>query len=670
MSHLESTIQVCTDYLLPVFKGVSQADNPINKPLKVDAFPEATLSFHWESLPANTIKEDNMDTFINVVLRKIITDVLLTESDNENADEKEFEEGAGGLDAKLKICACVLDFCFHSRRSRSSPNLWCISYFSLFSTVIDILAWPSSILEFWPYAETRIEWFKMGSSLEPLPLGTTNLISYKQPLFDKLRHWNELLGIVQNNSFLNTPLHYAMKRKLEKFISELLPIYEESNFNRSALSSTKQNSGNPWNKTISSATKSDNSSENIFATDYNYVFDNFLTRPLEFTYKPLDFKLDMDKLLTPLLDAIFELEEDFYKNLKASHKKLADINEKLNSGFPIDLEVIPNRPPRYMRISKKINAERAKYWESFMDFDQSLSLMVQPTLLDISICNPETLYDQMMTLDNDYYRKQFLLQLYFSADLIRNVLTSTEIENYYKSCFQKEKPSKNIRFSNLTGSNLKKTLSLCNHIIDNRIKKFYHSRDPKFLSTIQNLCNLDQAFLRTKINGFKAFQNFQHSNDSLEVISFENSFKKFGFVKLGNKSINNVWKINTGLDLIDKKPLTAKEFYDELRERWQKSSDTDSIAEDEKIVKQWQSLRSLRSRYMADFKDVNEEIGLSGLFDPSLAGDQLKEKKKILEGLKAKLKSPHKKKLEEARNYMRLREKPPCKSLVPSTPNK
>lgn len=660
MTSLENVVQKCVDFALPVFENAGSKENIMDESLDQNSFPAEFLRLEWEPLIKQDVAVTNLDTLVDVVLKRLITDTLVMETDPEDEEGIEQEKRTPGRNMRhrFNICAGVLDFCFHSRRYRKTCGLWCISFFGLFSTVTDLLAWPCSLLEFWRYPESRMEWFKMGNSLDLLPPGTTNLTSYKQPLFDKLRHWNDTLNTVQNNTFLNTPLHYEMKFKLEKFVSELLPIYEESNFNRSALISNKQSSGNSWNKTITSSAKTDNSSENVFATDYNYVFDNLLSCPLEFLYKPLEFKIEMDRLLTPLLDAIFEIEEDFYKNLRRSHGKLSDINEMLNSGFPVNFETMPKKAPRYMRISKKINDERADYWKEYMKLDESISSMVQPTLFDISISNLNSLYQQMMRLENDFYRKQFLMQLYFSVALIRNILTSKEVENYYKSCYQKEKPSKSVNFANLTDGNLKKTLALCSHIIDNRIVKFYQSRDGQFLSILQNFLASDSDYLKSKVDGFKQFQNFKNNNDPLEKIASDETFKKFGFIKLGNKAMSNVWKISTGLELIDKKPLTAEDHFEILREKWNlMSNDKNDIIQEDEIVKQWQSLRSLRSKYLFSFNDVDETVGISGLFDATLIQEQSKDKEAALERLKAKLNSAHRKKLKEARAYMEQRQK-------------
>lgn len=637
---LDSHIQQCVDFVSPIIKLIAEnTADVINSPLNSNSFESELLEFNWE--PLLNSKKGKSDLLTDLVLKRLVTDLLSSEDVHDD------------LTLHVKKCSVILDFCFHSKQYREKPTSWIVVYFELFSTIFDMLNWPNATLKFWPYVESRMDWFKMGNSLEPLPFGSTNMISYKQPLYDKLRHWNDLLKMVQNNSSLNTPLDNIMSYKLTKFLSELLPLHEESNFNRSALISTKQGSGNPWNKTISSATKRDNSSENVFATDYNYVFDNLLTCPLEFAFRPTEHKVDLDKVLSNLLDSIFETEEDFYRGIKNSHKKLVDINEKLNHQYPCEYEYSPKTQPSYLKNSSRLMEEREAFWHKFCSLRVSTVDMLQPTLLDVSTANPDTLYIQMMETDNDFYRKQFLLQLYFTINMVRQIVTLPEVEKFYKLCYQKEKPSRSINFDNLDETNRRKTSALCNHILDNRISKFYRHRDPPLASLLQRLAAKDKKFLEAKADGFKVFQSFQVLEHSLEPLTFNYAFKKFGFVEMGNKLVNNVWKINTGLDKIKRPQGSVKELYDSLHEKFNSGEPvTPSTEYDDKVIKEWQYLRSLRPQYLFEFNKVDENVGIKGLFDPSLMESQKKKKRELFQSILQETRRPHMSKLEEARNYI------------------
>lgn len=643
MGQLDNYIQQCVDFVLPVFLSLAENSNQIiSTPLDSDVFTPELLGLQWKPLLDNHIESSCLDVIVDSSLKRIIFDVLT----NERKDESNMH---------MKKCAVVLDFCFHSKKHRKKPDAWSLTFFDLFSTTLDVLDWPSGTLEFWPYAESRMQWFKMGTSLVPLPFGTTNLISYKQPLYDKLRHWNDVLKTVQNNSSLNTPLDSIMNFKLMKFLSELLSIHEESNFNRSALVSRRQGSGNPWNRTISSSTKLDDSSENVFATDYNYVVDNLLTCPLEFAFRPPEQKVDLDKVLVNLLDNLFDSEEEFYKRIKKSQKKLSDIDEKINYQYPCNFGVTDTGEPNYVKNSTRIKKERLKFWEELWSMKSSVANLIQPTLLDISIENPDTLYTQMMETDNDFYRKQFLLQLYFTINMTRQIVTVPEVENFYKICYQKEKPSRSINFDNLDEFNRKKTSSLCNHILDNRIIKFYHNRDPSFSSLIQRLAKKDAIFLNTKVDGFKIFQNFKILYTPVHSPAFDCTFKRFGFIEMGNKLLSNVWKINTGLTLTKRHHESPKELYDELHVKFDKGqldNADDGKPSADKIIKEWQYLRSLRSQYLFEFNKVDEKVGIKGLFDPSLMTAENQKNKDVFCDILRETEQPHLCQLEEARNYI------------------
>lgn len=644
MENLESLVQTCVDFVLPTFRQLaSETANILDDPLAENSFPEVLVQLKWPAIQNGEVVNTNLDAFVVLVATRAVSDTLTLENDsNEEA-----------LKNAVHVAAVILDFCFHSRLYRQNPSMWSNSYFGVFSSVIDCLSWPNGLVQFWPYAESRIEWFKMCNSVDPVPVGTSNLVSYKQPLYDKLRHWNDLLTVVQNNNYLNTPLHYEMKFKVEKFLSELLPIAEESNFNRSAAFSTKQSSGNPWNKTISSSTRTDASSENVFATDFNYVYNNLITNPLEFIYKPLDFKIDLDKALGPLLDAIFEIEEDFYKTIKTSHKNVVSINEKLNLDFPSDFET-KLRVPNYITISESTNKERKAYWADFLNLKVSLSSLLQPTLFDTSVSHPPTLYDQIMELENDYFRKQFILQLCFTMNLIRQIVTSSDVENYYKSCYQKERPSRSLNFDSLNEANHKKTVFLCDHLLNNRISKFYHHRDPLFNSIIQKLLKADEKLLKSKMDGLKSFNSFEIPSETPKSRETDYSFKKFGFVLLGNKSMSNVWKTKTGLDEIQKTTSSAQEIFEDLHTSWssnQENGHEPPTRSSDMIIKEWQTLRRLRSQYLFDFSKVDEDVGIEGLFSTESESENVSKKRQSIENMLEKLKKPHLQKLEAARNF-------------------
>lgn len=648
MSNTEELIQNSVGFLRKTFTALKISLYSIeNEPLPSSMFHESILNFEWEPLKSNSSVIHDRDSLIDIVLKRFIIDSMTSAIEDE--EENNLEKGL------LKSCIC-LDFVYNSRSNRSNPASWGNTFFELFSTTIDLLNSPSTFLKFWPYAESRIEWFKMNTSVEPVSLGESNLISYKQPLYEKLRHWNDILTRLENNDVLNTVKHYNMKYKLENFLSELLPINEESNFNRSASISALQESDSKWEGSASERESSRNS-DVIFSADYNFVFYHLITCPIEFAFSDLEYKNDVDRSLSPLLDAILEIEENFYSKIKMNNRTRYALEEALNTEYYANYDVMSPKLPVYMKHSNTMEMDRNEFWKDLQNIEASEDFILRPTIMDISLGNKTSLYRQFTQEDDDYYRKQFILQLCFTTNLIRNLISSDETRNFYKSCYLRENPLSDINFENLDEINKKRGLNICSYICDNRVLKFYKIKDPDFCNVIRKLMSSDKRFATAKIDGFKEFQNFRISKEKLSSPTFDKTFKKFTFIKMGNKSINNIWKIPTGLDKIEREVKKPEGVYEAAQAKWESKGSSDPFggeAKDE-IIRQWQTLRFLRSRYLFDFDKVNENTGVDGLFEKSKKTGALDDifKEKLLQ----KINQEHRKKLQDAREYMIGRER-------------
>lgn len=642
MTDIDELVQESVGFLHKTFDEFSISLHSIeSEPLPSSMFNENVLNFEWEPLQNNLSTVYDKDRLIDTVLKRFIIDSMTNAI--EDGEERNLEKGL------LKSCIC-LDFVYNARRSRKEPPSWGNTFFDLFSTIVDLLNSPSTFLKFWPYAESRIEWFKMNTSVEPIPLGESNLISYKQPLYEKLRHWNDILAKLENNDILNTIEHYNMKYKLENFISNLLPINEESNFNRSASISALQESDSKLNET-KSGRESGRNSDAIFSADYNFVFHHLITCPIEFAFSDLEYKNDVERSLSPLLDALLEIEESFYGKIKINNKTRFALEETLNNEYYADYDIMTPKLPVYMKHSNAMKMDRNEFWENLHNMKESGGFVLHPTVMDISLGNSNSLYRQLTQEDNDYYRKQFILQLCFSANLIRNLISSDETRNFYKSCCLRENPLGHIDFENLDENNKKRGLDMCSYICDNRILKFYKIKDPDFHNVIQRLMSSDEKFAAAKVDGFKEFQNFKISKKKLSSPDFDKTFRKFTFIKMGNKLISNVWKIATGLDKIEQEVKRPEGVYQAAQSKWESkvaSHGSNEEAKDE-IIRQWQTLRFLRSRYLFDFDKVNENTGVDGLFGTyetaEESGDDIKEK------LLFKINQVHRKRLQDAREY-------------------
>lgn len=652
MIDCDNVILSCSEHVLNEIKIINHksSDNILMNRTDASHFNKDLIEYNWKPLADIQISNANRDLLTDLTLKKVISDILTFDGEPA-ATEDDIQ-----LMEKLKITAYVLDLCFHSRTSRIDSTAWTTTYFDLLGLAMNLLSWPVDVSKFWVYTETRIEWFKMQNiANEEAFSGTSSLISYKPPLSDKLRHWNDLLKIVQYNSALNTPLHYIMKHNLEKFISDLLPIYEESNFNRSSTVAKSQDSGNPWNKKRHSGRPT--SPKEKLSDDYKFIQTKFISSPIEFALKPLNFKLDIQDAIISILDALFGVENEFYKNAKNARRTKLDIEDKINQNLDADFDVNATALPTHLKDSKKFEDQRYKLWKEMLSIQDPSNLMIRPTFFDISSHNDSSLYKQLTFSENDYYRKQFILQVIFACRVVEKLVSEEDIKAYYKNCYAKDDLLKYFSFDNLDETNIKKTKSMCHHLAEIRISTFYMTRDPSFYRIIQSLLKSDDSYLVAKIDNFKCFTNFnlslvRSSEDSENTIDY--NFKKFGFIKLGNKQINNVWKIQNGLESVPSNDCNPKNIYDKLKGNV--TNNTSNTPEKDKIVKQWQTLRLLRSRYLFEFNKVNEDSSLEGLFDQNLVDNSLERQENKINAITTKMHEAHRMKLKQAREFQKSKE--------------
>lgn len=283
-------------------------------------------------------------------------------------------------------------------------------------------------------------------------------------------------------------------------------------------------------------------------------------------FSDLEYKNDVDRSLSPLLDAILEIEENFYSKIKMNNRTRYSLEEALNTEYYANYDVMTPKLPVYMKHSNAMKMDRNEFWANLQNIKESDDYTLRPTIMDISLSNTTCLYKQLTQEDDDYYRKQFILQLCFTTNLIRNLISSDETRNFYKSCYLRENPLSDIDFENLDEVNKKRGLNLCSYICDNRVLKFYKIKDPDFYRVIRKLMSSDEKFTTAKIDGFKEFQNFRISKEKIPPPAFDETFKKFTFIKMGNKLINNVWKIPTGLDKIEQEVKKPEGVYEAAKQ--------------------------------------------------------------------------------------------------------
>lgn len=635
------SIQLCADFLQPKFEEISKV---LPNVLQQKTSPEnynGLLEFNYPPFSDNTLFDPIFDEFIDVVLIKMLSDNLSSLKDSSDDVEP------SSLEQTLNVTAIILDFCFHSRISRKDPSKWKIIYLSLFDQAMNILSWPNEISKFWGYPESRTSWFRSNNISSDENIHASDLVSIKAPLSEHLRHWNEFLKKTNKNSTFNTPLHYTMKFKLEKFLSGLLSVEEESNYNRSGQISLKQDSSNPWNRKIINSRAS--TSPEIFTDDYLYLLNKLITDPLGFAFGSIDTKRHVEDAIIRMLDALLDAEGIFYKNARYNYRDVTVTNEQINENYYGDYLTFSKEEPMYIKNSSVFQKSKETLWNSIGTFTGENSNFPRPTFLAFSTNNPDSFYDQMMKINNDALRKEFILQIVFVFALIEKLMESSEVRKFYKSTIEKEYGSIVVELERLDDSNIRKTKDFYNFFYKTRISTFYESRDPVFSKILQRTIDSDGNYMLTKLNGFKTFNSF---NTEYEVSKLEvdESFKKFGFIKLGSKQIDNVWKIKTGLDSIEQQFDDPKELFENLKENPIEGNDISS-EESPDIVKLWQTLRTIRQRYLFQLENYNERHGSKGFFDGSLV-DEVKQKRCAqIQHLLAKVRKPHEDELRKAREY-------------------
>lgn len=646
MSAFDNIIQEKVDFLSQKLIDISKKDeNILKKPTTESQFIEI-VDLSWLQTLDEKFSNESTDLMLSLILSRILSDILLTT--NETEEHTEIMSTTG----KIAACSALLDFIFHSRHNRRIPEDWKATYFKLFSETLDSLSWPTNIANFFEYPESRIGWFKMSTDESDVYCGNSSLISYKNPLSEYLRHWNALLTAIERNTTFNTPAHYKMKFRLQRFMSNLLPINEESNFNRSAQISQKQDSSNPWNrvKLLSRPT----TRPELLLDDYLFLFNKLLTNPISFVFNTFATQKDAERCISSLLDVVLDKEDTFYREVKFNHRNTVIINDKLNDNYNPNYTILSEAEPIYLRDSKQFQKSENELWSTVSQFYEKCDQFPRPTLPALSTKNAELFYDQIMRIENDLYRKQFILQILFVSQLLERLIESEELRKFYKMNNEKEGNTMNMNVNDLENGCLKKLSSFYNHYCKNRIPGFYHSRDAKFTDAMKQLVKDDNNYMLAKLNNFKYFQNFTTEGKFTEL-KVDKNFKKFGFIKLGNKSIDNVWKIPTGFDNIAEQTSNVEEIYQKLKDEKDDVDMNNDENNNSKSVSQWQALRSIRSEYLTEFGKYNEVSGIQGLFNEKDDATIEKRRKNLRTKFESMADAPYKEQLKKAREFMTKR---------------
>ncbi|SCU87091.1 LAFA_0E04654g1_1 [Lachancea sp. 'fantastica'] len=529
-----------------------------------------------------------------------------------------FLEAAKDNDETIKVgrFAILMDLSHHMKNTANkmgddvNAKFWASIFFDLFRMSLTLLQLPQGHLQFWPYVNSRMHWFKAGFLNEDsLQHGQTTLSAIKAPFAKVTYQINKMLLALRLNSKLATCAHHELSMKINIFLCECLSPMEQANTNKRGKIAKKlpEQLWDMWN---------DEKEGSAFYTDFLKVKQEFIEEPIMWAFSDTGKRLSLQDYLLPVMDEILLHESEFYAHIKTRKVRLNRLNQKANVQSYQNLQALNNVQ----------DIKRHKWSSTFSG--------LRPLMFDQPDWDSELVMSQLQDPSNDFHRKKFLLELLITANLIKRILSDETVKNFYRTQYDQPLGTKH---SDEDGSNAA-ALQDITQIITSRIEKFYDHHDKTYRSLLTDLITGDGAFLDLKAKkGFKLFNEFTFPTDSEGPVPEVNySYKGFGWIKLGNKKLDNVWKTKSGLGSIDYSLRSSQETFDQLRDDYQKRSfDTSTPTHGDQTVEQWKHLRRLRPQFLFQLSNVDENTGVSGLFDSSLIHKSREKKSRLPEQVEA-----------------------------------
>lgn len=627
MHSYDSIIENYTNFLKnELFEAKKINDIDISVPLDRSFFSEDLLRGDWPTLNNEAIEDEDVFALKEAAIKKLFYQFT-------NLNEKQCVLGF----------TVVMDFCHTMKydEADNSAKNWAFIFFELFRLALGFLKVPSGLLHFWPYVDSRLSWFKEGLSVES-QYGRTNLSAIKAPFSKVVFQLNKMLQSMQLHSKLLCPSHYKLAMKMHWFLAQCLSPNEQANTNKRG-NIAKEMPEKLWEKDDLDHHQSG------FSTHWHEVQQNILQDPIRWAFSDRFHQQAFEKPLTYLLDEILKQESDFYSRIKRVKSEYLRASRKPREEIPEKLQI------KLYEVEKKdtlktISDSKVNFWREVYVLQESLETSLRPLPLEYATWNTNEVLAQLRSPYVDFYRKSFVLQVLFTFNLIEAILSDESVSKFYQA--QMAMPGQSTDIPSET--KYSETLDFCRHLIKDRIANFYDFRDKEFSQVIKSALQTEKLFMRNKISrGSKQLSDFEYLEEPFGTLSKpDHSFKKFGWILLGNKKIDKVWKIKTGLDQIKNNHPNPKDLYITLKEEHDNSTDGKGTVQlDESIVKQWQYLRSLKSDFLFDFHKVDESTGINGLFEDSLIKRSKEKKKNLRLHLEDEEREKHAKKLQEARSY-------------------
>ncbi|SCV00137.1 LAME_0G07756g1_1 [Lachancea meyersii CBS 8951] len=516
--------------------------------------------------------------------------------------KKLFTEAGQEVDETVKIMrfAILMDLCHHMKCTAGSTSneenvrIWTLAFFDLFKMSLSLLQLPGGHLRFWTYIESRTHWFRAGfSSEESLQHGQTSLSAIKAPFAKVTFQINKMLLALRVNSKLATPAHHELSMKINLFLCQCLSPMEQANTNKRG-NIAKGAPDQLWD-----AKKGDKRGS-AFYSDFQKVKQEFIENSVLWAFSDAHQRLSLQDYLLPVMDEILIHESDFYNHIKTRKVRLDRLNQKAHQ-----------HPLNTFEASERESKKHFSEWPTN-------PLALRSLMLDQPDWDPELTVSQLQDPFNDFFRKKFVTELAIASNLVHKILTDEATRNFYRIHCDR---SSGMRTNEEDDRSTAAALRDISQLITTRVKQFYINRDTKFQRLLSDLIEGDNSLIDLKVKkGFKIFSDFKFPSGDEESYSIPDfSFKSFGWIKLGNKKLDNAWKIKTGLESIESSVCSSQEIYDQLQNRYREETFEESdLSNGDKTVEQWKQIRRLRPKFLFQLSNVDEKTGINGLFDSRL----------------------------------------------------
>ncbi|KAL2707392.1 THO complex subunit HPR1 [Kluyveromyces marxianus] len=636
MDDLEASIaQIIDQTQATLFENpeLSITDDILTIPLGAESFPEKLLSGEFSEDGATSLNRKEL------ILKKILGDVV----------------SGTGENSVQKACL-LLDLCYHLKcrsEDETESKMWASLFFDLTATCILTLPFPHELGNFYLYLNSRLPWYLEGLSKEPVPVGETNLkMGIRPPAAKLFFSIDTLLKNLNSHSLFLTPAHFDLVHRLLWWISQLIPINDNCNINKRAkiMEDYPESFWAPHLPALGSSA--------TILSDWVSICDDWFLHPLHWVFSHPRDKLSIEPILHRFLDEVLSFESDFYKMVKNKKEKNAKQQAAVNGKEYYSLNFINGDFGKIKDSRDSISESKVDFWKYFNSVAEKNENVIQLLPLELDLFDLKAFQDRIEAFEYGYFRKLVIIQIFLTVSLFHEIISDSTLAHYCGKIFNQTVTTHSTKMRVEYGDNTLnkneeplKFLSAKKH----RILTFYQTNDTPFYELLKSIVNNEVETLKQKVGDYADMKDIHWSSAALSKPVINDSFKKFGWIKLGNKKLDSLWKVPSGLELAKKfsesNRKNPSELYKSIVSGYKENSELEN--NDSVNVKQWQTLRSLRSEYLFEFNKVSEKTTLNGFADETLVTKDIESKKEILANRAQKKKNIHAQAVAEAEQYFK-----------------